>query len=153
MLNVRVEIKGDKKVIAQLRKMLHEFDDWKTELTAVGVYLIKFYQDPVFETEGGVFGARWQALSSAYAIKKATTYPGRGILEAKGDLRRAYDKRVFANLLEIVNKDPKAIYHQEGTRRLPPRILIKVDEGRKEEIINIFKKGALIKVQKAINSA
>ena len=80
MLNVRVEIKGDKKAIAQLQKMLHLFDDWSDELTASGDYLIRLYQDPVFETEGGIFGARWQALSAAYAIRKAITYPGRGIL-------------------------------------------------------------------------
>lgn len=150
MLSVRVEIKGDKKAIEQLRKMIHAFDDWKPELTEVGNYLTKFYQDPVFETEGGIFGARWQPLSPAYAIRKATTYPGRGILEAKGDLRKGYEKRVFANLLEIVNKDPKAAWFQDGTRRMPPRILIKVDENQKEKIVDIFKKGALLKVQRAI---
>jgi hypothetical protein len=153
MFSVRVEIKGDKRAIAQLRKMIHEFDDWKKELTAVGEYLVKYYQDPVFETEGGIFGARWAALSPAYAIKKATTYPGRGILEAKGDLRKAYGKRVFANLLEIFNKDPKASYHQDGTRRMPPRLLIRVDNKQRDEIVDIFKKGVLIKVEKAIKSA
>ena len=153
MLHVRVEIKGDKRTIAQLRKMISEFNDWKPELRAIGDYLVKFYQDPVFETEGGIFGARWQALSPAYAIRKAVTHPGRGILEASGDLRRSYSTRVHSNLLELINQDPKAIYHQEGTRRMPARVLIKVDEKQKDEIVNIFKKGVLLKVQKAISSA
>lgn len=153
MLSVRVEIKGDKRAIAQLRKMINEFNDWKPELRAVGDYLVRFYQDPVFETEGGIFGARWQALSSAYQIRKAVTYPGRGILEASGDLRRSYTTRVHANLLELINEDSKAIYHQEGTRRMPARVIIKVDDARKDEIVNIFKKGVLLKVQKAISSA
>lgn len=152
MLNVRVEIKGDKKVVAQLNKMLSLFEDWKPELTASGEYLIKFYKDSVYETEGGIFGARWQALSSAYAIRKATKWPGRGILEASGDLRRGFRKEVFSNLLSIINDDPKADLHQEGRGRLPVRQIIKMDEPRKQEIVNIFKKGALIKIQQAINS-
>lgn len=150
MLRVRVEIKGDKKAIEQLSKIIHEFDDWKPELTMVGEYLVEYYQDPVFETEGGIFGARWQQLSSAYQIRKATRYPGRGILEATGALRKSYRKRVFANLLEIANEDPKAIFFQSGTRKMPPRILMKVDNKQRKEIVDIFKKGVLIKVQKAI---
>lgn len=150
MLNVRVEVKGDKKAIASLNKMLHEFNDWKQELTASGEFLIAFFTGPVFEFEGGIFGARWQPLSSTYAIRKATKYPGAGILEASGALRAGYKKRVFPNLLELLNDDPKAPYHQDGTRRLPARIIMKVDEPRKLQIVDIFKKGALIKIQRAI---
>lgn len=153
MLNVRVEIKGDKKALAQLRTMLHVFEDWKPELTAVGEYLVKFYQDPAFETEGGIFGARWVALTPAYAKRKATIYPGRGILEASGGLRRAYRKEVYSKLLSIINDDPKAELHHLGKGRLPVRVIMKVDEPRKQEIVDIFKKGALIKVQKAIKGA
>lgn len=153
MLNVRVEIKGDKKAIAQLRKMLSSFEDWKPELTATGEFLVNFYQNSAYETEGGVFGARWQALSSAYAIRKAIKYPGRGILEATGAMRKSFKKRVFANLLELINDDPKAGLHQEGRGRLPVRELIRVDETRKSQIVDIFKKGALIKIQRAIQSA
>lgn len=150
MLNVRVVVSGDKKAIAQLQKMLHEFEDWRPELTAAGDYLINLYQNPVFETEGGIFGARWQPLSAAYAIRKATTYPGRGILEASGDLRRGYRKNVYASLLELINDDPKAELHQEGKGRLPVRLIMRVDQKQKTEIIDIFKKGVLMKVEKAI---
>lgn len=152
MLSVRLEIKGDKKAIAQLNKMLESFKDWKPELQAVGDYLVSFYRDPVFETEGGVFGARWQPLTSAYANRKAIKYPGRGILEASGTMRRSYITRVYANLLELVNPTEYAILHQEGRGRLPERLLIRVDEPRKKEIVEIFKKGALVKIQNALKN-
>lgn len=152
MLSVRLEIKGDKKAIAQLNKMLDTFKDWKPELQAVGDFLVSFYQNPVFETEGGIFGARWQPLTPAYANRKAIKYPGRGILEASGRMRRSYETHVFANLLELVNPTEYAILHQEGRGRLPERLLIRVDEPRKREIVEVFKKGAVLKIQRALSA-
>lgn len=149
MINIRVEIKGDKRVIAQLKNIKEAFSDWKPELRAIGDYLKDFYQDPVFETEGGIFGARWQPLSNAYHLRKATVWPGRGILEASGRMRRSYQVKVFANLLELMNTTTYAVYHQEG-RGVPERLLMRVDKGVEDKIVDIFKKGVLIKIQKAI---
>lgn len=149
MLNIRVVIKGDKKVISQLKNINNAFKDWKPELTAVGDFLKDFYADPVFETEGGIFAARWQKLSTAYSVRKAEQYPGRGILEASGTMRRSYETKVFSNLLQLINPVEYAVYHQEG-RGVPERLLIKVDDKIKSQVIDVFKKGALIKLQKAI---
>lgn len=149
MLNVRVEIKGDKKVIEQLKRVMGSFSDWRPELQAVGDYVKDFYQNPTFETEGGIFGERWTPLQPGYAMKKAVKYPGRGILEASGAMRRSYEVHAYANILQLINPVEYAVYHQEG-RGVPERILIKVDEPRKAQIVDIFKKGVLIKLEKAI---
>ena len=149
MLSVRIEVKGDKKVIAQLNKVVDSFKDWKPELKSVGEYLKKFYENPTFETEGGIFGARWQPLNPVYAMYKATRYPGRGILERTGDMRRGYILKVYSSLLELVNTKDYASRHQEGIG-VPERVLISVDEPRKKEAVDIFKKGAIIKIQKAL---
>jgi phage gpG-like protein len=151
MLNIRVEIKGDKKAVAQLKNIISAFSDWKPELEAVGDYLKNFYQNPVFETEGGIFNRRWQPLQPAYAIRKATKWPGRGILEASGRMRKSYETKVFSNMLSLINPTEYAAYHQEG-RGVPERVLIEVDQTRKNEIVDIFKKGAIIKIQKAIKA-
>lgn len=150
MLNVRIEIKGHKKIIEQLKNTKESFKDWRPELEAVGKFLKDFYQDPVFETEGGIFGARWSPLSQPYHSQKATIWPGRGILEASGTMRRSYETRVFSNLLQLINPTEYAVYHQFGTGRLPARLLIKVDDKVKSQAIDVFKKGALIKLQNAI---
>ncbi len=42
-----------------------------------------------FETEGEFAGQRWRPLSPAYAVWKARHHPGRGILEATGQLKQA----------------------------------------------------------------
>lgn len=150
MLNIRVELKGDKRLISQLKNVVSAFKDWKPELQAVGDYLVGFYRDPVFETEGGIFAARWTQLSQPYQAHKATKWPGRGILEASGTLRKSYETRVFPQLLQLINPTEYAVLHQFGTSRLPARVLIKVDDARRKEIVDIFKKGALIKLQNAI---
>jgi len=150
MLNVRVEVRGDKRILAQLKSVMSAFKDWKPELQAVGDYLVSFYRDPVFETEGGIFAARWAALSQPYQAHKTTNWPGRGILEASGTLRKSYETRVFSQLLQLINPTEYAVLHQWGTSRMPARVLIKVDDARRAQIIDIFKKGALIKLQNAI---
>lgn len=155
MLNIQVRITGDKRVLAQLKNIEGAFSDWKPELQAVADYLVDFYKDPVFETEGGIFGARWQALSPAYQAKKSTLYPGRGILEASGNLRRSFESRVYSNMLSILNTaknkqgEPYGSYHQEG-KGVPKRLLINVDDKTKKNVVDIFKKGVLIKLQNAI---
>lgn len=42
-----------------------------------------------FESEGEFFGQHWAPLTPAYAAWKTENYPGKGILSAEGDLRRA----------------------------------------------------------------
>ena len=155
MLNIEVRITGDKRVLAQLKNIEGMFSDWKPELQNVADYLLNLYTNPVFETEGGIFGARWQALSPAYQARKSTLYPGRGILEATGNLRKSYQARVFSTMLSVLNDarnkqgEPYGSYHQEG-KGVPKRLLINVDDKTKKEVIDIFKKGVLIKLQNTI---
>lgn len=152
MLNIRVEIKGDKRIIAQLKNVVESMKDWRPELQAVGDYLKSFYQDPVFETEGGIFNARWSPLSQPYQAIKSTKYPGRGILEASGAMRRSYIIKSFPTLLQLINTTEYAILHQEG-RGVPERVLINIDDERRKQIVDIFKKGAIIKLQNAVKSS
>lgn len=156
MLNIRVEVTGDKRIVSQLKNIIESMKDWRPELQAVGDYLKDFYQDPTFETEGGIFGARWKPLNPVYLARKVTPksqgglgFGGRGILEASGKMRKSYITKAFPRMLQLINTTEYAIYHQEG-RGVPERVLIKVDEARKNQVIDIFKKGALIKIQKAL---
>lgn len=42
-----------------------------------------------FDTQGSYFGDAWEALTPRYAAWKTEHYPGKGILSAEGDLRKA----------------------------------------------------------------
>lgn len=80
-----------------------------------------------FATEG-VFGLgrRWAPLTRRYAAWKALHYPGKPILQAEGDLRRAASKprtvRATATILELAipwdeekGEPVRVEWHQEGT--------------------------------------
>lgn len=80
-----------------------------------------------FASEGDWGGEPWAKLSPDYAEWKAVHYPGRSILYATGDMRRAASNPVrtatpVSLTLEIV--DPKIEFHQGGTDKMPARPVI-----------------------------
>lgn len=150
MIALNITISGDKEVIKKLKSIKGLLTDWRAELQQVGDYLMDFYQNQVFETEGGIFGERWSPLSPKYEFMKRKEFPGRGILQATGKLRKGYRLLVNSTSMEIVNRVPYGVFHQYGTRRLSRRILIKLDNPRKDKIADFFKVGLLKKVKKAL---
>jgi hypothetical protein len=88
-----------------------------------------------FETEGAWAGHPWAPLSPAYAARKARMYgPGKGILVAEGDLRKAASFPIrhatpTSLTLEIdwaryKGEDVRLSWHQHGTERMPARPLL-----------------------------
>jgi hypothetical protein len=89
-----------------------------------------------FESEGEFGGQRWAALSPDYAAWKETHFPGKGILQRTGDLKRAASapaRAVTPTSMTLTIEDDKLAYHQEGTvygplragqGRLPARPLV-----------------------------
>lgn len=87
-----------------------------------------------FDSEGDFFGQQWAPLSEPYATWKMQHYPGKGILSAEGDLRRAATtperiSRPESLVLRIkpYEKSGKAMdpdWFQSGTDRMPARPLL-----------------------------
>lgn len=91
-----------------------------------------------FAQEGRFGGEQWLPLSPDYLARKAVAYPGKGILYATGDLRKAASlpKRIATpRSLTLIIDDSEykhggdvarsvAEYHQTGTDRMPARPLI-----------------------------
>jgi hypothetical protein len=80
-----------------------------------------------FESEGEFGGQRWAPLSPDYAAWKETHYPGKGILQRTGDMKRAASapaRAVTPTSLTLTIEDDKLQYHQDGTDRMPKRPLV-----------------------------
>jgi phage gpG-like protein len=99
----------------------------------------------LFASEGSSGGSQWSALSPRYAKWKKRRYPGRKILQLKGQLRRSlaelggqhiarahYDGT--HGLLEVGTSVPYATYHHEGTGRMPKRDPIQMTAEQKAEL-------------------
>lgn len=78
-----------------------------------------------FESEGAFFGvgSRWTPLSPSYAAVKTARWGARPILQASGQMRRAFsrpERHVTATTLTLTFDDsgpehgPVAQYHQDG---------------------------------------
>jgi phage gpG-like protein len=105
----------------------------------------------IFRTEGSFQGrTKWPALSQNYEDWKEAMYPGMKILELEGPLKNSliskgtnYVERMGTHILEIGTRDPKAFYHQQGTRKMPPRPPVSVNDKQKNRWIKIIVKELL----------
>lgn len=108
---------------ARLAVMMSDFRPWWPLL----VPLFIDWMRRQFETEGEFGGHAWAPLSPNYAAYKAVVYPGKGILIAEGDLRRAASspsRLMTPTELILTIEDPKVVFHQEGTPFMPARPLL-----------------------------
>jgi len=93
-------------------------------------------QERAFESEGSSSGARWHPLSPRYRTEKAARFPGKGILEATGRLRRSFSSGAQGNIFKATpgrmtwgTEVPYSVYHQHGTSRMPARPVLRFTGG------------------------
>ena len=147
MFNVKVHISGDKETLEKIRQMKSTLMDWSTEFSSAGDMLKDYFENSVFETEGGIFQRRWAPLKKSYDFWKRVAFPGRGILERTGSMRHGWTKEVTPQKLELSNNASYAIFHQLGTRNMPSRPIIIVTDDVKNKIADIFKSGLARKLE------
>ena len=89
--------------------------DFQEALTGLGESLKLFYGDTVFGSQGQALGHAWTPLSATYDQWKAKHYPGRGILEQTGTMRKSFYAKATPMTLFVGNSDVKFPWHQLGT--------------------------------------
>lgn len=146
MIKIQIDIKGAEEALSQLGDIDKAFGSWKPELKQMGDYLKNFYSNELYESEGAVWGSRWAQLSEPYKFNKRILYPGRGILQRTGDMRRGYDYEATNDRVTLWNTQEYAKYHQFGTKKMPKREIIGIDRKRREEVVKIFKQGIVNKL-------
>jgi len=157
MIKMEIKLQGITELQGSLDLIRSVVHDFTPELREIGQWYMGFLTNDVFETEGGVIGEPWAPLTPDYAKNKAERYPGRGILEASGKMRTSWGLYTTAQYALIENfaqgdgGEYYAKFHQEGTRKMPRRMLAKFDEQRKSTIINMFKEGILKRTQNAVS--
>jgi len=105
----------------------------------------------IFSTEGSFQGRpKWPGLSDSYLDWKDVMYPGQKILHLEGPLKTSLITRGTGHIekhtrdsLEIGTSDRKAIYHQFGTRKMPPRPPLTVNKQQRKRWIKIVVKHLL----------
>lgn len=140
MLEIRAEIEGEKQVSAYLGTVAGGIKQWRSPLQKIAGEMHKAYQMN-FDSRGALYGG--------WAPRKQTKpWP---LLEKTGRLRKGYyDQLQGSDTLVIGNRTAYFGYHQSNQprSRLPRRIMLKIDEARRnfifkafqEHIVNVLRK-------------
>ena len=130
MVTLNVRMTGDKELVAGFRRAFNQVQDFRP----VFLEILKDFRKTVDKTFRRGGSPKWAPLNPQYAAWKKKRYPGKGILELKGQLRAsltgttAYsDVDIEKKNASFETKDPVAHLHQDGTRRkLPKREFVKI---------------------------
>lgn len=141
MADLRLEfsIEGETVLLRKLQGVEQEFKDWTPEFRKVGNMLAKTFKDN-FQSEGGMLGKPWQPLAAkTLREKRRLGYPD-DILVRTGKMRDSFRSEANATFVDIWNEMPYFVYHQSNQprKKLPRRIMMRLDEQRKQAIVKIF---------------
>lgn len=138
MFQLRFDLDGDVQLSRYLDIMAENLSDFRPLFEDISDDF-RSTMSGIFSGEGAFEGnSKWAPLSPAYKEWKAKKFPGKPILQAKGNLMKSltsiggnHVSHVSSDSLEIGTKDLKAMFHQKGTRKMPQRKLIELTQPQK----------------------
>ncbi len=138
--NVQWTIEGNKQLSRNLQILADRVKDWTPAFQKTAEYLKDVFSNEVFNTEGGAINEHWSPLTKAYALRKNTKYPGKGTLEATGNMRSGFMTLWRPDMAMVWNKVEYFKYHQSNLPRnkMPRRVMMKLGNLQKEEVVRIF---------------
>lgn len=162
MVGVSVNISGDEQLMAKLKKLGSELTNFKPAFVKVGEVLLNFYEDTVFNSQGGALagakgisggqgeGVPWAKLAPstiAFKTKHYRQYASVPLMET-GEMRHSFYYDARAKSLEIGNDSDHFEFHQgNGERtRLPRRPMLGVNK----TVLNLIKDGIESDIRKKV---
>jgi phage gpG-like protein len=139
-LAITFDIEGEKQVAAGFDFVGKELKSLKKPLKKASEKFVRAI-DTQFDSEGGEFGTKWQQLSPKYASWKAAKYPGKGILQRTGKMRKSFKTKIAPLSATIFNPTFYFKFHQSNTARrgkLPRRVMMQIDRRRQDMILREF---------------
>lgn len=129
-VNLTFQIEGQKELSAELGLIADHIKDWEPPLKKAGDILLKSF--------GLNFNSRGQLFQGGWPKRKVDKpWP---LLEKSGEMRHGFDAAVTGDFVELGNTAKHFKYHQSNKprSRLPRRIMMKIDEPRRREIVKTF---------------
>jgi phage gpG-like protein len=144
-MRVHVEVLGDVVLSRTFLRVGENATDLRPALAAI----FRDWEDRVdkqFSSEGSAMGTPWEPLAdSTLAQKAAGGYPP-DILIRTGALRASFKggsdhvSDIRRDGGEWGTTDPKALFHQHGTSRMPARPVFKLDEPARREAMRTLQR-------------
>ena len=110
-------------------KIDSDLKDFKPEFQRSADFLKDFFGGEVFNTRGAAIGEPWKPTRNPWPI-----------LEKTGKMRRGFVSKAESKRAEVWNAVDYFKYHQSRAprRNLPRRVMMKLDEMRKQRIVKFF---------------
>ncbi|MGB3684956.1 MAG: phage virion morphogenesis protein [Ornithinimicrobium sp.] len=137
-MDYEIEFYGDRELIASLERTADGVINLTSPMREIGMYLRGFFSGEVFASRGGVIGRPWAPLSTQYAALKARQWPGRPPLIRSGQMLRSFKSTPSQQQVEIRNTAPYFDWHQDGTTKMPARVMMAVDMQRTQKVAQII---------------
>ena len=132
-MQVSFKIEGEKQLSRRLKGVSVDLLNWRPQLKKIGKYLVEVFSGPVFETEGREIGEPWKKR------KDSNPWP---LLQRSGKMRRSFKHIAMMTSVDIMNTADYFRFHQSKLprRKLPRRIMMKLDQERKTGVVKIIHK-------------
>jgi len=137
-VQISLDIKGDKKLLRQLRASDSILNNWSRELRSSGNYLRDFYSQKVIGVGGGAVDQSWPAKKSG----------GASVLVDTGKMQRSFKYRSTNTLGTLFNTAEYFKFHQTGTNKMPQRLVFHVNDRVANEVGKIFSKGLIRRLRR-----
>ena len=131
MIQLNVTLEGEKQLSRRLMTIPKDIDNFKFPLFRIGGE-IRGAIDTNFSQRGALFG-RWVPRKDN---------DGHPLLEKTGSMRRNFKQKLGSDYIEIFNPTSYFKYHQSNKprRKIPRRVMMKIDDERKRFIQREFQK-------------
>jgi phage gpG-like protein len=148
-LTLSFSIEGETALLRKLEGVEQEMKNWYPEFRKTGDMLQKTFRDN-FDTEGSMLGKPWQPLAVTTVTKKARHGYPPDVLVRTGKMKNAFRSQPNTTYVEIDNPTPYFVYHQsrQPRQKLPRRIMMHLDEKRKQMIVKIFQSAVAEKLKR-----
>lgn len=133
-------IEGEQQLSKVLLLAADKIRDWAPAFQETAQTMQDIFSNQVFATQGAIIDEHWSPLSRGYALVKTKKYPGKGLLEATGEMKNGFLTMWRPDMAEIWNKATYFKYHQSNQPRskMPRRVMIKLAAAQKDQIVKIF---------------
>lgn len=130
--------------------------DMTDTMSKVGEAMTKYYSNEPFISRGGVYGQTWAPLANSTVSEKSRKWPGRGDLVRSGEMQDGFGFTVTPLSVTIRNKVQVSSKHgsynllqlqQEGTKHIPPRMVMALNETLQTAVEAIVKEDVLLKIE------
>ena len=129
-MQITFEIDGAKELSAELGLKAGKLKDYRKPMQKIGTNLVKTFKDNI-TTGGSTLGVAWPPR------KKDQPWP---MLMKTGKLHGGFTAKAGKDEVVVGNPVPYFVFHQRGTRHLPKRVMMKLDQERKTMIIKEIQK-------------